>query len=100
MTAAGGRYIRYDEKQDQPAITWALIRRVADYGRPYLGRIVGMLALIFAISLLSLVPPLLIRDLIDHALPNRDCGPAEPAGAGHDRHPADQRPAGRGRSAT
>ena len=67
-------YLRYDDKQDQPTVTWALIRRVADYGRPYAVRIVAMLGVLLIITLLSLLPPLLIRDLLDHALPNRDFG--------------------------
>ncbi len=65
-------YIRYDEEQDKPAISMALLRRVWGYARPYRGRIVVMLATIFGITMLSLIPPLLFRDLIDHALPDRD----------------------------
>ncbi len=65
-------YIRYDEKRDRPRVSRALLRRVAGYGWPYLPQIVIMLAVILATSLLSLVPPLLYRDLIDHALPQRD----------------------------
>jgi len=47
-------YLRYDDKQDRPAISWDLIRRAASYGRPYLGGIIGMLAIIIVITLLSL----------------------------------------------
>ena len=65
-------YIRYDAKQDRPQVSWRLIRRVAVYGRPYVGRIVAMLAIILVITLLSLIPPLLTRDLIDRTLPQRD----------------------------
>ncbi len=65
-------YIRYDEKQDRPEISLALVRRVAGYGRPYLGRIIAMLGIIVIITLLSLVPPLLVRDLIDRTLPQRN----------------------------
>ncbi|HEX9116843.1 MAG TPA: ABC transporter ATP-binding protein [Anaerolineae bacterium] len=65
-------YIRYDEKQDRPQVTWPLIRRVATYGRSYAVRIGLMLGIIIIITLLSLVPPLLTRDLIDRVLPQRD----------------------------
>ncbi len=65
-------YIRYDEQQDKPAINGALLRRVGSYAAPYRGRILIMLGTIVAITLLALVPPLLFRDLIDHALPQRD----------------------------
>ena len=62
-------FIRYDEKQDRPQVSWALVRRAAAYGRPYAGKIALMLALILAITLLNLIPPLLTRNLIDYALP-------------------------------
>jgi len=65
-------YLRYDEQQDKPAINGALLRRVGSYAAPYRGRILVMLGTIVAITLLALVPPLLFRDLIDHALPSHD----------------------------
>jgi hypothetical protein len=65
-------YIRYDEKQDRARITRGLLRRVAGYGRPYARGIASMLAIIVVITLLSLVPPLLVRELIDHVLPERN----------------------------
>jgi ATP-binding cassette subfamily B protein len=65
-------YIRYDEEQDRPDVSRDLLRRVWAYARRYWHGIVVILVTIVGISLLSLVPPLLIRDLIDHALPDRD----------------------------
>ena len=62
-------FIRYDEKQDRPQVSRALVRRAAAYGRPYAGKIALMLALILAITLLNLIPPLLTRNLIDYAIP-------------------------------
>lgn len=73
----GGRwfsYIRYDEEQDRPQLSRGLLRRVAGFARPYLGWVGVLLLTIFGISLLSLVPPLLIRELLDHAIPERDLG--------------------------
>jgi ATP-binding cassette, subfamily B, bacterial len=67
-----GSFIRYDEEQDRPQVSRALLSRVGQYARPYWGGVAVMLATILAISLLSLVPPLLMRDLIDTALPERD----------------------------
>lgn len=67
-------YISYDEKQDNPSVSLAVLRRVASYGWPYLGPIVLMLFTIVGINLLTLVPPLLYRDLIDNAIPGRDFG--------------------------
>ena len=57
-----------------PAIDRALLRRVAGYGRPYLGRLVGVLITVVFISGLSVVPPILIRLLIDEAIPEGNLG--------------------------
>ncbi|MGI5836205.1 MAG: ABC transporter ATP-binding protein [Chloroflexota bacterium] len=65
-------YIKYDEKQDKPSVSLALLKRVSMYARPYLGSILIMLLTIVAINLLTLIPPLLYRDLIDNALPKSD----------------------------
>jgi ATP-binding cassette subfamily B protein len=73
MHGAGWRsYIRYDEEQDRPQISWALLKRVAAYARPYWPKALLLVALITVTSLLNLVSPLLFRDLIDNALPNKD----------------------------
>ena len=65
-------YIRYDEEQDRPDISSDLLKRVAVHARPYWKGVVIILVTILGISLLSLLPPLLIRDLIDTALPDSD----------------------------
>ncbi len=65
-------YIRYDEQQDRSEISRDLIRRVASYASPYWGRAALLILLITLSSLLGLLSPLLLRDLIDNALPNHD----------------------------
>ncbi len=65
-------FLRYDEKQDRPELSWALVKRAMAYGRPYFGRIALMLAIILVTTLLALAPPLLVRNLIDQALPQKD----------------------------
>ncbi|MHB1131797.1 MAG: ABC transporter ATP-binding protein [Chloroflexota bacterium] len=65
-------YIRYDDKQDRPALTKDLLLRVWGYARPYALQVAFMLATILIITLAGLIPPLLYLDLIDNALPNRD----------------------------
>jgi ATP-binding cassette subfamily B protein len=74
MARGGGwwSYIRYDEEQDRPQISRSLLLRVARTARPYWGPALLMLALILLISLIGLIPPLLIRDFIDRALPQKD----------------------------
>lgn len=64
------QYIRYDEERDRPKLSWSLFKRVWVYAKPYQFKILGLLITIFAITGLSLVPPLLYRDLIDNAIPN------------------------------
>ena len=50
----------------------ALLARVWGYGRPYLGGLLGIFVTIVVISSLSVVPAILIRDVIDEAIPNED----------------------------
>jgi len=65
-------YIKYDEEQDRPRIDWALLKRVLAYAKPYRVHLATVLATIVVISVLSLVPPLLMRALIDTAIPAAD----------------------------
>ncbi len=65
-------YLSHDENQDKPVITKDLLSRVWSFANPYRLRIIGLLLTILAISGISLISPLLYRDLIDIALPNRD----------------------------
>lgn len=65
-------YISHDEQQDRPYVTRALLTRVWHFARPYQTKVVALLATIFVITLISLVSPLLTRQLIDEALPNGD----------------------------
>jgi ATP-binding cassette subfamily B protein len=70
MHGAGWRgYLRSpDEKQ----VTWDLLRRVLSYARPYRWQIAGMLIMILITASLSLLTPLILRDLIDRTLPARN----------------------------
>jgi len=67
-------YVKYDEEQDRPKVDRALLRRVLAYAGPYRGRLALVLSTILVISLLSLAPPLLMRALIDTAIPRGDMG--------------------------
>ena len=51
-----------------------MLRRVFAYGRPYRWLLSGVLVTILAVSVLSVIPPLLIRDLVDRAIPEADLG--------------------------
>ncbi|HSM02501.1 MAG TPA: ABC transporter ATP-binding protein [Acidimicrobiia bacterium] len=65
-------YLEYDEDQDRPTLDRALLRRVLRYAKPYRGLLALILVTIVVITLVSLVPPLLMRDLIDRAIPDSD----------------------------
>ncbi len=65
-------FIKHDKNKDQPHLDVRLLRRVWGFARPYLGRTLALILTIFISTALGLVTPLLFRDLIDHALPERD----------------------------
>src|SRR5215211_4451309 len=57
---------------EKPRMSWRLLHRVLTYARPYRWKMIVMLVIIVITSGLSLVTPLIMRDLIDRTLPNRD----------------------------
>lgn len=64
-------YIRYDEK-DKTEISVPLLKRVAQFARPYSVKLGLMLVAIFVSSLIGLIPPLIYRAIIDQALPQNN----------------------------
>jgi ATP-binding cassette subfamily B protein len=57
---------------EKPRVTWALLKRVMAYARPY-RRMIGAALLTIALTTgLGLVTPLIFRDLIDRTLPTGD----------------------------
>lgn len=55
-------------------LSGTVLRRVWRFANPYRRLIAGFLAVIVASSLLSLVPPLLFREILDDAIPDADRG--------------------------
>ncbi len=55
---------------ERPRVTWHLLKRVMQYAAPYRWHIVGMLVLILLSTGMSLLNPLIIRDLIDRTIPS------------------------------
>jgi ATP-binding cassette, subfamily B, bacterial len=72
--SGAGFHRSLDSTLERPTLSWALLRRVLGYGRPYWRWITGMLIAILLSTGLSLLSPLILRDLIDRTLPNRDLG--------------------------
>lgn len=57
---------------EKPQITRTLLRRVLIQAKPYRKKIVGLLGLILLSAGLTLITPLILRQLIDVAIPTRD----------------------------
>ncbi|MCE1251962.1 MAG: ABC transporter ATP-binding protein/permease [Anaerolineae bacterium] len=69
----GGNWHTFMHATDEkPKVSWPLLRRVLAYARPYGWSITGMLILILTHTGLSLLTPLILRELIDHTIPGGD----------------------------
>ncbi len=64
-------FIRSDEEA-QPSISKELLRRVWGYARPYWRWIIYVLVAIFAASLFDALMPLVVRQIINVAIPDAD----------------------------
>ena len=65
----GGWFSYLSSTGEKPKVTVGLLRRVMGYSRPYRWHLVGMLVLILFSTGLSLLTPLILRDLIDNTIP-------------------------------
>jgi len=57
---------------EKPRLSWGLVRRVLAYGKPYRWRIIGSLLAILIYTGVALLSPLILRHLIDYAIPEKD----------------------------
>ena len=67
-----GRFMHGYDAKAKPAVTRRLLLRVLRYARPYRSQIAGMFLSILATTALNLVNPLIFRQIIDVALPEKD----------------------------
>lgn len=58
--------------KETPKVSRTLLKRVMDYALPYRKHIIWMLILILMTSALSLISPLILRELIDRTLPDKN----------------------------
>jgi ATP-binding cassette subfamily B protein len=75
MPRGRARAFDYDEPPERPAdpaVRRAYLRRVVALFRPYRRRLSGVLALILFSSALGVIPALLLRQVIDEALPDQN----------------------------
>jgi ATP-binding cassette subfamily B protein len=57
---------------EKPKLSWALVKRVMTYARPYGWMIAGSLAAILIYTGVALLSPLILRYIIDHAIPEKN----------------------------
>ena len=72
MSSHGGFWLSVQSPEAKPKVTWGLMKRVLSYSQPYKWQIVVMLLLILIGAGLTLLSPLIIRQLIDHTIPTGD----------------------------
>ena len=63
-------FLSHDEEQDKPVVTRDLLRRVWHFARPYNREVTLLLISILLTTGITLISPLLMRSLIDDAIPN------------------------------
>lgn len=68
----GGWFMAMRSGDEKPKVTRELLLRVLAYAKPYWWQIGWMLVTILGSSALSVVSPLIFRQLIDNILPNKD----------------------------
>jgi len=59
-------------EDEKPKLSLRLVRRVLTYGKPYRWRIIGSLLSILIYTGVALLSPLILRHLIDYAIPEKD----------------------------
>ncbi|MEA3328094.1 MAG: ABC transporter ATP-binding protein, partial [Chloroflexota bacterium] len=59
-------------EDEKPKLSWELVKRVLTYGKPYRWRIIGSLLSILIYTGVALLSPLILRHLIDYAIPEKD----------------------------
>ena len=66
---AGGR-----RERQQVRVTRALLLRILSYFRPYLAEVAAALVTVAVIATIGLVPPMLVRTVVDLAIPEKEIG--------------------------
>jgi ATP-binding cassette subfamily B protein len=68
----GGWWSYVRSTGEKPRVTWDLMKRVLGYSYPYRWQITGMLVMILINTGLTLLTPLILRQLIDRVIPEGD----------------------------
>jgi len=67
-----GRLRFADEKTEMPKVTRKMLARILSYFFPYWMRMFLVISSVIVTSILGLVPPILIKNILDQALPQKD----------------------------
>jgi len=67
-----GRLRFANEDIQMPQVTRKMLARIMNYFRPYWIKMLLVICIIIVNSILGLVPPILIKNIIDNALPQKD----------------------------
>ena len=71
MMFHGGWWTYLSSEEAKPRVTWGLLKRALSYGWRFRWHI-AMLVMILITTGLTLITPIILRDLIDHAIPTGD----------------------------
>ena len=71
---SGGWFSYLRSTDEKPKVTWDLLKRVLRYSQPYRWQIVAMLVMILVNTGLTLITPLILRQLIDVTIPQGETG--------------------------
>src|SRR3954449_3686403 len=76
MHGMHGRFMRIgsEEELKNKKLERAMLRRVWRYAQPYRGKLILFLLAVALSAMVMLVPPLLFRQIVDRAIPDRDRG--------------------------
>lgn len=72
MPGAGFGRMKFDDSQQKPNISKAMLLRIFNYFKPYWKQTMLVLSILLVSSILGLLPPILIQRIVDHALPDKN----------------------------
>jgi len=58
--------------EEKPHLSWELVKRVLTYAKPYRRQIIGSLLSILIYTGVTLLSPLILKHLVDEAIPEKD----------------------------
>lgn len=72
MGGMGWHVLNLGASTEKPEISWAKLRRIVGYFKPYWREAIAILIVISVIAALGSVPPLLLRMILDTAIPQQN----------------------------